>query len=200
MTGDAPFTGEEPVLGNGQPDSSWVALVAQARSGDRVAQRELFERFAPGVYGYLLRMTRDAEQAADLTQDTFVKALARLPRLREPAAFATWVFRIAHNAARDRAARASEEQLDEAVATSLPDPRGDVERAVLGAALAAAVDEAVAGLRPEHREVVVLHHLQGLDVERAAQVVGVPVGTVKSRLARARETLRRRLSPWLENA
>lgn len=173
----------------------WATLVVRARSGERSAARALFDQFHTGLFAYLLHLTGERERAVELTQETFVRALSQLPRLRDPQAFVAWLYRIARNLVRDADSRPRTESLDE---LDPPDPRAGVEAQVLAAARQRAVDAAIAALSPEHREVVVLHHLQGLDVAAIATIAGCREGTVKSRLARAREVLRRRLAPWLE--
>ncbi|MCC7492190.1 MAG: sigma-70 family RNA polymerase sigma factor [Fimbriimonadaceae bacterium] len=182
-------------MGGAATDNSTGLLVAQARAGDRAAQRQLFEQWQRPIYGYLRQMVRDDELAADLTQETFVKALRNLPRLSDPEAFRSWLFRIAVNLVRDRRSTVVEplEAAGEPV-----DPQGEPSRQVLRDELRAAVDQAVAQLSAEHREVVVLHHLQGLDLPAISRLLRLPAGTVKSRLARARDVLRRKLAPYVE--
>lgn len=174
--------------------------IARARSGDRAAQRLLFECWRGPIYNYLRQMARDDELAADLTQETFVRAYRHLPRLRHEAAFRAWLFQIAHNLVRDRVAGAATVALDEDDPAYGPDPHGDGARQLERAELAAHVGRAVAALSPEHREVVVLHHFEALEVEEIARLLRVRPGTVKSRLARAREQLRRRLAPYVEDS
>ncbi len=171
-------------------------VVALARAGDRAAQRRLFDAWQAPLYNYLRQMTRDDDAAADLTQETFVRAFRNLPRLRHEEAFRGWLYRIAHNLVRDRVAQPPVEPLDET--NEPPDPRSAVELRLEQQELRDAVDGALATLPAAHREVVVLHHLQGLDVDAIAATLRVPSGTVKSRLARARETLRRKLTPFVE--
>ena len=175
-------------------------LVARARTGDRAAQRVLFEQHQSGVYNYLRSLVQDDHTAADLTQETFVKALGGLPRLRQAAAFTGWLYRIARNQARDHLNAAGTRRAASVEAETLadvPDPRGDASTALAASELSATVGSAVDSLSAEHREVVLLHHLQGYEVDAIAGLLGLRVGTVKSRLARAREALRRKLTPYL---
>lgn len=185
-----------------ESDSVVPDLVAAAREGDREAQRRLFDAYHPELYRYVYRLTRNTDLADDLTQETFYRALRDMRRLRHNAAFRTWLYRTATNLVRDRAARTEHAWRvndNQAALAAVPDPEADVTRSLEQADLAAAVERAVANLSPEHRQVVVLHHLQGLPVEDIAQVVGVRPGTVKSRLARARAILRRNLTPFVED-
>ncbi len=171
-------------------------LVARALEGDRAAQRSLFEQHQVEVYNYLRRRLRDDEAAADAAQTTFVRAFQHLGSLRSTRSFRSWLFQIACNLVRDRAAIPPVQPLDEAA--DAPDPAADPAARVAQAELAAVVDRAVATLTEPHQEVVVLHHLQGLEVSEVAAALGLAEGTVKSRLARAREILRRRLAPYVE--
>ncbi len=175
-----------------------MPLVAPARGGDRVARQRLFEVLHPGLRRYLLHMTRDDQRADDLTQEAFARALTALPRLREDGAFRGWLFQIASNLLRDEAARATELLTDDEATLDRPDPSADPSRRLLRAELATVIRDAVAALPPDQRAVVVMHHFEGLEVSAIAQALGLREGTVKSRLGRGREVLRRRLTPWME--
>lgn len=144
-------------------------------------------------------MTRDVSRADDLTQETFARALTALPRLREDAAFRGWLFQIGSNLVRDQAARATEVLTDDEATFERADPRADPASRLLREELDAAIRAAVATLPPDQRAVIVLHHFEGLEVTAIAEALSVRVGTVKSRLGRGREALRRRLSPWMES-
>ncbi|MBI3944835.1 MAG: sigma-70 family RNA polymerase sigma factor [Armatimonadetes bacterium] len=181
------------------------ATVRLAQRGDREAFRELFERHRDPVYGYVRQMVRDEDLAADLTQDVFLRAYRSLPRLKAPGAFRGWLYAIAANRVRDhwRSPRLDALSLD----ASADDGSGDVmvadpapgpERVAVREGLREAVAAAVEKLAPERREVVVLHHLQGMDVRAIAGMLGVAEGTVKSRLGRARADMRRHLMGWME--
>lgn len=174
--------------------SRWVDL---ARSGDRAAQRQLFEMYQTPLYNYLRRMVRDDACAADLAQETFVRAFRHLPRLKDDGAFRGWLYRIAHNLVRDRQPAPATEPWDES--QSPADPTADPARRLEQAELAQAVDAAIAALPPPQRELVVLHHLEGFEIEELARLLRLPAGTIKSRLGRARERLRRRLTPFVED-
>ena len=171
-------------------------LVARAREGDRVAQRCLFEAYHAELYNYLRRRLGHDEDAADAASTTFVRAFTNLRHLRSNEAFRGWLFQIACNLVRDRRPEPAIQPLDES--SEPPDPAGDPATTTQQQELRRVVDEAVASLGLAHQEVVVLHHLHGLDVREVAQALGLAEGTVKSRLARARETLRRRLTPYVE--
>lgn len=186
------------------------SVVVRARAGDAEAFRQLFEAYRTRVYNYLWQMVHDEELAADLTQETFIRAYRSLPELRDPQAFPAWLYRIAVNLVRDERkrvqvstvsleARVEEEGGGEDPGPEFADWSSNPEREVVRRELGRAVERAVASLTPEHREVIVLHHLQGLEVRDIARILQVAEGTVKSRLGRARTLLRRQLASWVES-
>jgi RNA polymerase sigma-70 factor (ECF subfamily) len=136
------------------------------------------------------RLVEDRDAMDDVLQEAYVKAFRALPRFRGDAAAGTWLYRIVYNACIDhlrRTRRSVERPLDEAVSLTAPDPGESTSRREgLAAALAA--------LAPDQRAAVLLVDAEGFDYPAAAQVLGVPVGTVASRLSRARASLRRALS------
>ncbi|HAZ64295.1 MAG TPA: hypothetical protein DCZ72_11890 [Armatimonadetes bacterium] len=187
-------------MGSGTPSwEEWLPLVAPSRDGDRAAQQRLFELFQPGLYHYMLRLSRDPNRAADLTQEAFVRAFLSLSTLREDRALRGWLYRLARNLFRDAYARKTEVHGQEATllatADEAPGPAAQLEQTELRAAVLRAVDN----LPRAQREVIELYHLQGLDLAETAQALGLREGTVKSRLARGRATLRRHLTPFVEN-
>jgi RNA polymerase sigma-70 factor (ECF subfamily) len=154
------------------------------------------------VYNLLLRLVSDREAAADLTQDTFVRAHQAWALFRGDSQVYTWLFRIAVNLARnylerrERERRWSTAAADEALEPTSdggPGPEGRLANRELGAMLAAELET----LRPDQREIVVLRDVQGLSYEDIAEVLGCSVAAVKSKLFRARSVLRRRLSDYM---
>ncbi|MBW3660632.1 MAG: sigma-70 family RNA polymerase sigma factor [Gemmatimonadetes bacterium] len=174
-------------------------LVAEALSGSQSAYTRLVERFERPVYNLVARMVRDRGLAEDLAQEAFVKAFTRLDTFRSgQGKFSNWLFKIAHNTAIDhlRKSRLDTVPLDKTEPDE-PDYHAvlaDAEAATpldrtvagdLGRALAAAVDR----LRPEYREAIVLRHQEGLAYDEIAEVTGMPLGTVKTYIHRARKEL-----------
>jgi RNA polymerase sigma-70 factor (ECF subfamily) len=191
-------------------DRGQRSVVVRARAGDAEAFRQLFEAYQARIYNYLWQMVRDEELAADLTQETFIRAYRSLAELRDPGAFQSWLYRIAVNLVRDERKRAQvptvsleapdeEEGSGEDPGSEFADWSSNPERELMRRELAQAVERAVAHLAPEHREVIVLHHLRGLEVRDIARILQVAEGTVKSRLGRARALLRRQLASWVED-
>jgi len=186
------------VLPGAAGDPVVEGLVSRAQGGDLAAFNSLVLRFQDATYGLTLRMLGDPASAEDVTQDAFVRAWQRLDTFRG-GSFRSWLFTIAANRARDelrRRGRRPTSSLDEA--RDDPD-RADIDPADSGpsahdlveqAELRRALEAALRTLPDDWREVVVLADVQGLDYVEVAAVTGVPVGTVKSRLSRARGRLR----------
>ncbi len=183
-------------------------LVEAIRSGDTGAYRELVERYQSRVFAMICGMVRDREEARDITQDTFVKAYRNLDRFRLDSSFYTWLYRIAMNASIDylrrQKVRKHSEYDDEFGKRDdggamdplhqKMDPRKDFERKRLRARIFEALDE----LSPEHRQIVVLREIEGLSYAEISDTMGIPEGTVMSRLFYARRKLQGILGGQLE--
>ncbi len=189
-------------------DPSDVFLVQRARTGDMNAFETLFQKYQKPIYNMLLRMLRSADDASDLTQDTFIKAYRALGSLREEAIFYPWLRQIAVNLARNQWKRAGRIHINstddtqttdegEELSRELPDWTANPERLAQDAELRNKVEQAVSTLSDDHRTVITLHHLEGLQVSEIAELLGISVGTVKSRLSRARDQLHRKLSGYI---
>ncbi len=164
------------------PTRSDHDLVDAARRGDREAFAELYQRYFNAVFDFVTRMTRDREEAADIAQDTFIKAFERLQTLENGERFKTWVFTIARNETLDRLRRSKRvrpltvvgedgevEQLDVVDPDRLSDPSVAAE----ANAVASLVWEAAAGLDPRQLSILDLHLRQGLNSAEIAEVMGV---------------------------
>jgi len=173
-------------------------LVASALRGSEEAFRDLVLRFERPVYALILRMVHDAEQAEDLAQEVFVKAYRHLASYDPRRKFASWLFKVAHNSTIDHLRRsqldtvplAAEQEdggglLAVLADTSAESPAAAAERRDMARAL----ERAIARLRPEYREAVVLRYVEGLAYQEICEVLGLPVGTVKTNLHRARKEL-----------
>lgn len=171
-------------------------LVELAQKGREDAFEKLYYRHLDKLYSLAYGIVGNQADARDVVQETFLRAYQRLPKLRKDGAILGYLCRTASNAAIDvlRARKSSQVvHLDDVRADSMPsngpEPEGVLEANINQSALAAALMQ----LSDDHRVVVVMHHLEGCPVEEIAVRLGLPAGTVKSRLGRARETLRRRL-------
>lgn len=175
-------------------------LVERARAGERDAFEALFRDTHARIYGLFRALGFSGDEAADLTQETYVKAWQSLNGLREPEKFLSWLFRIARNQAKDflkHRSRHPEQELSEARAIAAPAAESP-ERAAESGELELEVRRALSSLPEDQRVPLVLHHFHGMPVSEIASVLGVPFGTVLSRMARARAAMARRLAPLME--
>lgn len=161
-------------------------LVELARGGDRDAFERLVREHLDAVYGHALRFFGDSATAEDAAQEVFVKVFRSLGDFDGRAAFSTWLYRITRNVCLDMFRR-GKRQASPVDPVELPErPTGDFAGAV---ATSADLERAVAGLPPEDRDAFNAVALFGLSYADAGTVLGVPAGTVKSRVFRARRTL-----------
>ena len=177
-------------------------LVEQALAGSQDAYRALVERHSRAVLTLVTRLVRDQGVAEELSQDAFVKAFGALRSFDSSYKFSNWILRIAHNVAIDylRKARPPIVSIDDEVsgretADALADARepSAFDRAVRRD-FKDDLEAALAKLRPEFRRLVVMRYLEDLSYEDISEVVGLPLGTVKSHLHRARAALGRLLA------
>jgi RNA polymerase sigma-70 factor (ECF subfamily) len=167
-----------------------VLLVVRCQLGEREAFRELVAVWHPPLWRYVRGMVGSSHLADDLVQEAWVAAVRGLPRLRQPERFAPWLFTIARRAVTDHVRqtyRAPETTVEDATAVAADDELGGVLTTMR-------IEAGLVALPPLEREVLILFHLQDLPLASCAEVLGVPVGTVKSRLHRARRMLRARLA------
>lgn len=179
-----------------------AALVDRAQRGDQDAMRDLYRLHERRVYNLALRMTGNPWDAADATQDAFVKALTGLEHFRGNARFSTWIHRIAVNVVYDHLRRRRTEPLDDEALDRLaatPDEGPRQGRDPVRDGLSDDMKEALLSLEEGFRLAVVLCDLLGFSYGEAAAILEVQEGTVKSRLFRARAHLGRRLSPPVED-
>jgi RNA polymerase sigma-70 factor (ECF subfamily) len=191
------------VIGSSRSYDPPVDAVDAARGGDVAAFNSLVEAHQRQVYNLCLRTLGNAEDAADATQEAFFRAYRAIATFRAPPdRFRAWLLRIAVNACYDALRRhkrqptqsldALAEPPDTATTepTPVPDPAPGPEQQTLTAETRRALEQSIAKLSPDHRLTVVLCDVQGLSYDDAAQAMGVEIGTVKSRLSRARAILR----------
>jgi RNA polymerase sigma-70 factor (ECF subfamily) len=164
-----------------------VRLVERARQGDEVAFAQLVDLDGDRCYAIAYRILRDVERAQDAVQQAFLLAWRELPRLRDPERFDVWLHRLLVNACYEEHRRYR--RWSSNVRTLPVDgPAGRDEFVSIHDR--DELERAFVRLSPEHRAVVVLHHHAGMPLASIAEVVGVPVGTVKSRLHNATRILR----------
>jgi RNA polymerase sigma-70 factor (ECF subfamily) len=172
--------------------------VAQARAGAQEAYFELVRRYERPLYALIARMVRDTALAEDLSQEVFVKAFRSLDAYDPGRKFSSWLFKIAHNAAIDQLRKRgldtqpleTDEEGESEPLRTMADP-GAVSPSQRHERLemAQAMEEAMRRLRPEYREIVVLRFQEDLAYEEIAEVTGLPLGTVKTHIHRARKDL-----------
>lgn len=173
-------------------------LVHSAQKGDTSAFGQLVEAHQSKIYSLCYRMTGNAEDAADLTQEVFLSAWRSLSRFQEQSSFGTWVYRMATNASIDFLRREKRRQVlsmtmeedSEERQAQVPDERYSPHRLLEQKEARQAVVDALAALSPEHRQVLVLREMEGLSYQEIGQLLDLEEGTVKSRIARARLALR----------
>jgi len=175
-------------------------LVERARHGDRLAFEDLFHSTHAKVFNFLRSLGLSYDEAADQTQEVYVRAWSRLDRLRSSESFVAWLHQIARNAAKDYYKHRSRHP--ETAMESVEDRGVDWEETPEGAAEARAISQSLrqglAALPEAQRLPIVMHHLEGLPVADISRALGVSFGTVLSRLARGRAALARRLAPLME--
>ena len=177
-------------------------LVERARAGERAAFDQLVARYQRRLLRLVLRLLRDQAEAEDVVQETFLRAYRALPRFRGEAAFYTWLYRIALNGARNAILRRRQRSSPQGVMPSqLPAPVPEIgtpESMLLSKQVMLAIDAALEALPLELRTAIVLREIEGLSYEEIAQIMECPLGTVRSRIFRAREAIARRLRPLLD--
>jgi RNA polymerase sigma-70 factor, ECF subfamily len=212
----------EPIALRGQVDLEQVASAAEAdarpqadtqfierlKRGDAVAFETLVNERSGEIYGLLYRLTENAEEARDLTQETFLRAFQSIVHFRGESDLRTWIYRIAINQARNRWRWWRRRRRDATVSIDAPEIGGgrlgliatlksntikDPEQDTLANERERALKKALSSLRRVYREAVVLRDIEGFAYEEIAATLEISVGTVKSRLARGRQELRRKL-------
>lgn len=183
-----------------------AALVARLKRGERAAYEELVESYQSLVYGLAYRLLGDPEEARDVAQETFLKAYRHIGTFRGDCAIKTWLYRMAVNQAsnqrrwwrrrRKRETISLDATLGDSTATigdGLAADGRSPEQVALGRERQRLLMSALDSLKHDYRAAVVLRDIEELAYEEIAEALGVPIGTVKSRIARGREELRRRL-------
>lgn len=170
-------------------------LAERHRYGDPEAFEELYDRFGTMVYNLALRMTGKPEDAADLSQDIFLKIYRHLGSFRGRSSLRTWVYRVAMNCCHSRFRRQRSWRsrlLPDAVEIleRVPDGRRSPEENAVARGTAELVTEALMRLPGVYRQAVVLRDIEGLSYEEIGEVLGIRLGTVRSRIARGRDRLR----------
>jgi RNA polymerase sigma-70 factor (ECF subfamily) len=158
---------------------------------------QLFDEFSAPIYNYVLRMVSDADRAADITQDTFIKAYRKLDTLTETTSTRSWLYRIATNTAIDdmrRRKNVTPMGTDEPTFANRADPRPGPEAQVMAGTLDERVQRALMSLRPNHRQCLLLSDLEDMSAQHIGEVMGLSYAAVRTLLCRARGEMRRALA------
>ncbi|HEU4458663.1 MAG TPA: RNA polymerase sigma factor RpoE [Methylibium sp.] len=187
-------------------------LVERVKQGDVRAFEMLVVKYQRRIERLIGRMVRDVDLVQDIAQETFIRAYRAMPQFRGESAFYTWLYRIAVNTAKKQlvelkrdvlvteSARAGRDDGDDEtsrVENELSD--GETPEALMASRqIAAAVNSAIENLSEDLRQAIVLREIEGLSYEEIAEAMACPIGTVRSRIFRAREAIAERLKPMLE--
>ncbi len=184
-------------------------LVERVQRGERQAFDLLVIKYQRRIMRLLARLVHDPAEVEDLAQEVFIKAWRALPQFRGESAFYTWIYRIALNTARNwLATRRRQPMLLDAAENedgetfSVDDNLTDYatpESAVVGREIVDTINQAIEDLPEDQRTAIVLREIEGMTYEEIAQIMQCPVGTIRSRIYRAREAISQRLRPVLGN-
>jgi RNA polymerase sigma-70 factor (ECF subfamily) len=183
-----------------------VEFIERLKGGEAAAFETLIADHSGEIYGLLYRLTENSEEARDLTQETFLRAFQNIDRFRGEADLKTWIYRIAINQARNRwrwwrrrrrdatiSLDATQGRSTQTLSETLPESTDNPEQQALAREREVALRGALRKLSRAYRETVVLRDIEGFSYEDIATTLNINVGTVKSRLARGRQELRKRL-------
>jgi RNA polymerase sigma-70 factor, ECF subfamily len=203
--------GTGPGTGASTDGNSDVQLVQQAQRGDVRAFEMLVVKYQRRIERLISRMVRDTDLVQDIAQETFIRVYRALPQFRGDSAFYTWLYRIAVNTAKKAlmdmkrdplvllSARAGEDENDETSRPGVELTHSETPEALLASKeIAAAVNAAIEDLSPDLRQAITLREIEGLSYEEIADLMNCPIGTVRSRIFRARESIAVRLRPYLD--
>jgi len=186
-------------------------LIERVKRGDTRAFEMLVVKYQRRIERLIGRMVRDVDLVPDIAQESFIRAYRAIPQFRGDSAFYTWLYRIAVNTAKkalmeikrdplvSETAMASRDEDDETsrVENELSD--GETPESIMaGKQIAAAVNASIEALSEDLRQAIVLREIEGLSYEEIAEVMNCPIGTVRSRIFRAREAIAQRLRPMLD--
>jgi RNA polymerase sigma-70 factor (ECF subfamily) len=181
-------------------------LVKRAQGGDRGAFDLLVLKYQQKIFKLVMRFVRDPADALDVSQEAFIKAYRALPSFRGDSAFYTWLYRIAINAAKNHLAAAQRRPAEQELDSQDPDyyasdarlrDEESPEGLVMQEQLRQTISRAMADLPEELRTAIVLREIEGLSYEEIAQAMDCPVGTVRSRIFRAREAIDASIRPMV---
>lgn len=203
----------DPLPGSRQANASLKEmrdedLVLLVQKGQRRAFDEIVARYKGRLYSFILRMVKDSGLAEELTQETLIRVYMHADKYREIARFSTWVFTIATNLVRNRMRQQSRLPRfltldpapdDDELPLDPPDPHADPSRRVEGEEIGRLINAATAKIPEKYRVPFLLREVEQLSYEEIQQVTGLKLGTVRSRINRARNRFRQNIKPMLRN-
>jgi RNA polymerase sigma-70 factor, ECF subfamily len=171
------------------PAASDEALIARIAAGDKLAMRALFARHHLRIYRFVLRFIRDPQLAEDLISEVFLDVWRHAGKFEGRSAAATWLLGIARFKALSSLRRRGDAQLDDATAAAIEDTGDNPEVTICKQQQGEILRNCLARISPDHREIVDLVYYQGMTIGEVAEIVGIPEGTVKTRMLHARRQL-----------
>lgn len=182
------------------------ALIERCRKQDLDAFGKIVDSYQARVYGFVRRMTGNQEESSDITQEVFIRAFQSFSRFDGRSSVKTWLFRIAYNLCVDRHRKLDRSFTEVGMQSSpdseewieVPDDRWEPERVAIEGELADAIERAINSMSEKLRSVLLLHDREDASYEEIAETLGLPMGTVKSRLFLARAHLQTCLRPYLQ--
>ncbi len=180
-------------------------LIESALEGEQAAYRELMNRHKTTIFHIVLKIVRDSEVAADLVQETFMKAFTSLATYRSEYKFSTWLYRIGANCAIDYLRKQriktlslnAPANINEGQAEfDVPDNSHNPEKDLINQQRRYSINEAIDSLPDKYRKVIIYRHKDNKSYEEIAAALDIPIGTVKARIFRARELLKKKLRPF----
>jgi RNA polymerase sigma-70 factor (ECF subfamily) len=173
-------------------------LIQEALRGNERAYKKLLKKYHDPIYSFILRMVHEKDQVEDLTQEAFIKAFSSLRYFNEEYAFSTWLYKIATNNCIDyiRKRKLATYSIDKPVESKdgayhieLPDETYEADKALIAGQRTRLLNQAIARLPEKYKKVIQLRHVEELSYEEIADILKLPIGTVKAHIFRAREML-----------
>ena len=174
-------------------ESSDDALITRIARGHKLALQALFARYHVRIYRFVLRIVRDETMAEDLISDVFLDVWRQAARFEARASVSTWLLAIAKYKAHSMLRRRTEDQLDCEMAVTIADPADNPEITLQKKNSGEVLRQCIAGLSPEHGQIIDLVYYHGKSVKEVALIVGIPEATVKTRMFYARRRLADRI-------
>jgi len=185
-----------------------MSLIQEALAGDQNSFSRLRQKYHDAIFNLIYRMIREKDEVEDLTQEAFIKAFGSLPSFNNEYAFSTWLYKIATNNCIDyiRRKKLQTFSIDKPIESKegdfsfeLPDSTYEPDKEMISSQRKKLLEDAINSLPPKYRQVIVMRHQEELEYQEIAQILKLPLGTVKAHIFRAREMLYKYLRDKLRN-